>query len=114
MRNSSSALPSYLSGILTIALAAIEGGYKIAMELYSGDKVKFIVEAGNGGESTDDYKPAVQTATVGPVIVEDPAVFDDPSTQTVEFDGDAALLANCNTPEDYEKLLAYDAGCPDE
>ncbi len=52
------------------------------------DKVKFIVEAGNGGESTDDYKPAVQTATVGPVIVEDPAVFDDPSTQTVEFDGD--------------------------
>ena len=33
---------------------------------------------------------------------------------TVEFDGDASLLANCNTPEDYEKLMAYDAGCPDE
>ena len=28
---------------MTIALAAIEGGYKIAMDLYSGDKVKFIV-----------------------------------------------------------------------
>ena len=28
---------------LTIALAALEGGYKIAMELYSGDKVKFLV-----------------------------------------------------------------------
>lgn len=28
---------------MTIALAAIEGGYKIAMELYSGDKVKFVV-----------------------------------------------------------------------
>ncbi len=28
---------------LTIVLAAIEGSYKIAMELYSGDKVKFLV-----------------------------------------------------------------------
>ena len=52
------------------------------------DKVKFIVEAGNGGESSDNYRPAVQTAAGGPVIVEDPTVFDDPSTQTVEFDGD--------------------------
>ena len=52
------------------------------------DKVKFIVEAGNGGESSDNYRPAVQTAAGSPVIVEDPTVFDDPSTQTVEFDGD--------------------------
>ena len=51
------------------------------------DKVKFIVEAGNDGENTDDdYRPAVQTAVGGPAIVEDPTVFDDPSTQTVEFD----------------------------
>ncbi|MBO7109163.1 MAG: DNA translocase FtsK 4TM domain-containing protein [Prevotella sp.] len=52
------------------------------------DKVKFIVVAGSGGENTDDYKPLVQTAGGGPAIVEDPTVFDDPTTQTVEFDGD--------------------------
>ena len=28
---------------MTIALAALEGGYKIAMDLYSGDKVKFML-----------------------------------------------------------------------
>ena len=52
------------------------------------DKVKFIVVAGNAGENTEDYQPAQQNSTFGSDIVEDPTVFDDPSTQTVEFDGD--------------------------
>ena len=54
------------------------------------DKVKFIVVTGSSGENTDDYRPAVQPVTGGPTIVEDPTFFDDPATQTVEFDGDEA------------------------
>jgi S-DNA-T family DNA segregation ATPase FtsK/SpoIIIE len=52
------------------------------------DKVKFIVETGSGGESSDYYKPAVQTADNQSNILEDPTAFDDPSTQTVEFNVD--------------------------
>ena len=92
------------------------------------DKVKFIVEAGNGGESSDGYNPAVQTAAAGPVIVEDPTVFDDPTTQTVEFDindkDDNALSKNGNlsplTPhpsprkKDGEVGLDVEAGSEEE
>ena len=54
------------------------------------DKVKFVVEAGNAGENTE-YSTAGSPA-VSPLqnIVEDPEVFDDPSSQTVEFNGDEA------------------------
>ncbi len=61
------------------------------------DKVKFIVVAGNAGENTEDYQPAQQNSTFGSDIVEDPTVFDDPSTQTVEFDGDE-VRASIDTP----------------
>ena len=54
------------------------------------DKVKFIVVTGSSGESADDYRPAVQPVTGGPTIVEDPTVFDDPTAQTVVFEGDTA------------------------
>lgn len=61
------------------------------------DKVKFIVVAGNAGENTEDYQPVQQNSTFGSDIVEDPTVFDDPSTQTVEFDGDE-VRASIDTP----------------
>ena len=52
------------------------------------EKVKFVVEVGNAGENSDYTTSEGQLAPATNGIAEDPTVFDDPSTQTVVFDGD--------------------------